>query len=546
MLLITIKMKSSSKVVVVDNGSATIKAGLCGQHTPKVVEPPIVGRPSSGNNQRLYIGDDALSCRGILHFSYPIKSGVISKWDDMEKYWHHLFYDKLHIAPSDHNILLTEKILFNTPSNRSKTMEIMFEKFNFQSLFIADQSVLSLYASGRTTGIVLDVGNSVTSIIPIEQGFAVTKNSNYSEIGGKSLTDYFANLLNQRGLGYWFKTRSDKEIVRDIKEKLCYAYLDLKSLGGKRELDISKLNSDDKRLLASEEIYELPDGQFITIGDERIYTAEVLFKPDYLKLNVKDQNESTSNDKDSGKIMNINIVNGDGVDKLIYQSINKCDKNIQKQMYNNIVLSGGGSMIEQFDLRLKKEIEKLVLNGGNKDEDKDKDKDNVNVNVIAPKNRKYSVFVGGSILSSLSLFEQLWITKKDYSENSNININEKKVDENNNDDDSENNKDSIDWNLRFSEWNKNKMDDCCACSFESLDYLPIKNKFTKDELNLLLKQRIQYLCLGFLRKNNANPTDIIDIVVKYFGQNCNKFVVRSENNDAYSVSICASNVTTYT
>jgi actin-related protein len=357
--------------LVVDNGSGMVKAGFAGDDAPRSVFPSIVGRPKHDNimagmaHKDAYIGDEAQSKRGILKLTYPIEHGIVTNWDDMEKIWHHTFYNELRIQPEEHSILLTEAPL-NPKANREKMTQIMFETFNVPAMYVNIQAVLSLYASGRTTGIVLDAGDGVSHTVPIYEGYALPHAVLRLNLAGRDLTEYLMRILGQRG--YTFTSSAEREIVRDIKEKLCYVADDFDA-----EMQKAETSSD------IEKQYELPDGQIITIGNERFRCSEVLFKPSLIG------------------------VERDGVHKLTFESIMKCDVDIRRDLFTNTVLSGGTTMFPGIDVRLTKEMTNLAPSS-------------IKVKIIAAPERKYSVWIGGSILASLSSFQEMWVSKDEYDE----------------------------------------------------------------------------------------------------------------------------------
>jgi actin len=363
-------MENNSHIVI-DNGTGLIKAGFSGEEAPKAVFPTICGRPKvpgiliGGEKREIFVGQEALEKRGILNLNSPIVEGQIENWDDMEKIWHHTFYNELKKQPEENNVMLTE-VPLNYKTNRETTTQIMFERFNVPGMYITVQAISSLYSTGKTTGVIIDSGHGSTHCVPIFEGYAFPHAILKTPIGGKDLTDYFMKILVEKGFNFF--SQGEKELLKKIKEEACYISMDY----DKDLKECTKNGSADMK-------YELPDGNEIVLGTERFRCPEILFKPNLLG---------------SEHI---------GIHETCYQSIMKSDMDIRKDFYSNIILTGGNSMFDMFPQRLCKEIQKLAPSTSSS-----------SVKVIALPERNYSAWIGASILSSLGNFQIMWITKSEY------------------------------------------------------------------------------------------------------------------------------------
>lgn len=248
--------------IVLDNGSGTIRAGFAGEDLPKCYFPSFVGRPkhlrvlAGALEGDVFIGKRAEELRGLLKIRYPLEHGIVTDWDDMERIWHFVYQEELKTLSEEHPVLLTEPPL-NPRANRDTAAQILFETFNVPALYTSIQAVLSLYASGRTTGIVLDAGDGVSHAVPVYEGFAMPSSIRRIDVAGRDVTEYMQLLF--RKSGYVFHTSAEKEVVRIIKEKQSYVALDPK----KEEKEwMQHAGRPDSKVME----YTLPDGNKMKVG----------------------------------------------------------------------------------------------------------------------------------------------------------------------------------------------------------------------------------------------------------------------------------------
>jgi len=354
--------------VVIDNGSGVLKAGMAGEQIPKCIFSSYLGRPkhtqvmTGGLAGEVFMGPKAKECRGLMNIRYPIEHGVVTNWNDMERLWSYVYSkEQLGVPPEEHPVLLTEAPL-NPRRNREKAAEVFFEAFGTPALFFSMQAVLGLYASGRTTGVVIDSGDGVTHAVPVYEGFAMKHSIQRVDVAGRDITRYLKLLLRREGLN--FKTSAEFEIVRTIKEQACYV-----TANPSKEEQLEMDRSSDKGH------YILPDGQQVSIGASRFRAPEVLFNPSLIG------EESP------------------GIHEVLMYSIQKSDMDLRKTLYSHVVMSGGSTLFKGFGERLLAEVTKLAPK-------------NTKIKIAAPPERKYTTWLGGSILASLTTFNTTMCTTK--------------------------------------------------------------------------------------------------------------------------------------
>ncbi|CAH0476495.1 unnamed protein product [Peronospora belbahrii] len=379
--------------LVIDNGSGLMKAGFAGGETPQVVFPSFVGitkhtRMMPGGAYEggdVFVGNRVQHHRGLFKIQYAMEHGIVTDWNSMHRVWQHVYSkDMLNVQSEDHPVLLTEAPL-NPVANRQRAGEVFFEAFNVPSLFVSPQAVLSLYASGRTTGVVLDVGDGVAHVVPVYEGFTLPHAITRMDIAGRDVTQHLQMLL--RRAGYNFQTSAEKEVVREIKEKLCYVAFNPTK---EEQIEAEKSPHEVKDMLSAKSnpasasgdgtsAYYLPDGTVLNMGPEKFRAPEVLFRPEIIGSEAR------------------------GVHECLVQAIMKSDLDLRKTLFSQIILSGGSTLFPGFGDRLLAEVRKKAPR-------------DIKIRISAPPTRIYSTWIGGSILASLATFKNMWITKSEYEE----------------------------------------------------------------------------------------------------------------------------------
>ena len=371
-----------SESVIIDNGTNTIKAGFSDDDMPRVVIPTVLGRPTSNNpvNEEekeeendnnlqldIFVGEEALNKGGTLQLSRPIVKGEITDYDTMELIWKHIFYNELLTETKTHSVIVTEAP-FATYENKRKMAEILFDHLGVESLYITNNSTLALYANGKTTGTVVDIGFQTTSFVPIYEGFVLNHAVTKVDTGGRDLTDYFSYIIGQRPGNDKFTNEGQKSMINELKEKICEVAEDYDSQI-KKCLDLKTL-----------ETYSLPDGSQVHIGPEKYQCPELLFQPQFFQRDHYGLHEQT------------------------FKSIKRCDEDIEKDLFQNVVLCGGSSLFLKIRKKFEKELQSLAPTGKT-------------VKVIAPPERKFSSWLGGAILSSMNNFKNaMFVNKKEWME----------------------------------------------------------------------------------------------------------------------------------
>ena len=358
--------------IVLDIGQFSSKIGFAGEDSPSHVFLTMVGQPKYQNigvnygakktqGNEFYVGDEIQSI-GLYKIYHPIDGGKIVDWHHFTHILDYIFYN-LRVDPSLVNVLFSVHPLFPR-TDLERIFELFLEHYQCMAFYPVLDSMLTLYSGGFQTGLIVEIGDSNTRIVPMYEGYKLEHSVKILNNGGKVLTRYMEQILES--IGWAVDSSIRRELVRALKEKACFVSLDFKE--------------DLKRTEQYEKEYSLPDGSKISLSKERFTVPELLFNP----------SDELETEKLPVAIMDV---------------IESCDLDIRAKLMNNIFLSGGGSMFPNLKSRIYQELELELAR---------RKKKNQIVRIIAPMERTFSVWIGGSILAMIPEFSDNWITRAKY------------------------------------------------------------------------------------------------------------------------------------
>eukprot|EP00339_Tiarina_fusa_P013742 CAMPEP_0117027354 /NCGR_PEP_ID=MMETSP0472-20121206/20002_1 /TAXON_ID=693140 ORGANISM="Tiarina fusus, Strain LIS" /NCGR_SAMPLE_ID=MMETSP0472 /ASSEMBLY_ACC=CAM_ASM_000603 /LENGTH=431 /DNA_ID=CAMNT_0004734575 /DNA_START=49 /DNA_END=1341 /DNA_ORIENTATION=- len=412
--------------IVIDCGSSFTKVGYAGDDQPKSSFPSAVGiadeteqkmgeklstgddmdidnAPTQSAKRKFFVGTEQLSFRrDNLEINLPLEDGLVKDWDLVESLWSFGMTNRLRINPKEHPILMVEPS-YNTRQNREKMTELIFEKYEAPALFVAKDAVLSCFASGRASGLVLDSGGGKTTAVPVYDGYALQQSIVRSHIAGNRLDlelktqlerkyadtpilpayrttkkeigggKFVVSLLDFPGTHPSYHDFRLQELIGDIRHSVC-------------SVSPSVFDAEQNQLIPATP-YELPDGKTINVGVERLLVPECLFSPQHLTVMECDKDRPLK-----------------GVQDMIVESVNQCDIDIRRDLCSGVIVTGGNTLYPGFVERLTEELNNQITQ---------------KVKIVSANystERKCGAWIGGSILGSLGTFQQMWMSKAEYEE----------------------------------------------------------------------------------------------------------------------------------
>lgn len=360
-------MDYAAEPIVIDNGSKYIKAGFGGDDLSCIIYN-LIGRlrwsSNESNEGPCFVGDELVSKSPILKCTYAVWQGEIIDWDGMNQIWSYIFKTKLNALWNEHPVMLTQA---NSTPEKQKLLacKTMFENFNVPAFYLQNDGVLPLYDAGRTTGVSVNLGHSLSNVTAVWEN---THNSSCQiEFGSNDIDSNLFDSLRKHSFTEGRNLEINQTIASQIFENAWYI----------SENYIRDINKCPEDVSTS---YNLPDGSSLDLSYFPFKCPEAFFKPDLL-----------------------NNYSFKGIHNVANDCIQSCISDFQEDLYSNIVLWGGSSMLPGFDERLYEEVKALAP-------------ESARVTIRPSQDKMCAVWNGASILSTLSSFADKWITKEDFKE----------------------------------------------------------------------------------------------------------------------------------
>lgn len=374
-------------VLVLDNGTGYIKIGFSNESKPRYVIPTLVGRQMLREGSKVdcemrmrMFGDEVIPCRALLDLTHPVQAGIIFQKDDLLDLWRYVLTQKMGIKEfKDLRVLVTEAP-FTPIDNKKKILDILLNDIGVSMANIEAQAKLSIFSEGVETGMVIDSGDGVSHCIPIVAGHILHHFADKINIAGSDITKRLIQLLQFKG--YAFNSTSDYELIREIKEKFCFV-----------SSDYEKDKQLDRETTFYNTYYLLPDGERIRLSSEKFEAPEILFNPSLMGR------EECS------------------LPEMVFKSIMKCPIETRRPLFGSLVLSGANTLFAGFTSRIENEVKTLYKK--NVANEQTKGHSGMSFNVIDSYKRKYSVFIGGTVVANYynnADSDEYWISQEEFNE----------------------------------------------------------------------------------------------------------------------------------
>eukprot|EP00300_Choanocystis_sp_HF-7_P018118 c1993_g1_i1.p1 GENE.c1993_g1_i1~~c1993_g1_i1.p1 ORF type:complete len:375 (+),score=74.55 c1993_g1_i1:246-1370(+) len=352
------------------------------------------------NATKYFVGAQQIGFRrDNMDIVSPFSQGQISDWDVYEQLLNHAL-KSLHANPQEHPFLMSEPPHVSK-SQRSKLCEIIFEKYSPPAYFVTKSPVLSAFSCGRTNATVVDCGASGIVVTAMHEGFCFSKSMQRSDLAGDALDRLVLHQLGELGINlepsYAIKRRVNqdklqierldfpltkpsyrqffvKEIARDLREACCNV-------------------RDYSETVPTPECYHTPQGSVTPFETCRSRAGDVLFNPSLL---TPAERQATGIAPDA---------NLRGLSEMVLSCISASDVDMRRELFNNVILCGGMSLFQGLQGKLQADLGSKTPHGMK-----------LKLFSATPPERRFSAWIGGSILASLGSFHQIWISKAEYDE----------------------------------------------------------------------------------------------------------------------------------